>query len=152
MTKHEKKLKSMLNYYEIDLKGKRSEKLSSKDLTRFIDKFNRNYDVNVISEIISKLKGEENHNPDDDDQIDYFLDNSDLEDNGLSTDKNLDKPTENKNLNDLTKNNNDPVDSDINNFLKWLTLVLYSADHTVSIASSGKSIIIKLVKIDKGKK
>ncbi len=152
MTKHEKKLKSMLNYYEIDLKGKRSEKLSSKDLTRFIDKFNRNYDVNVISEIISKLKGEENHNPDDDDQIDYFLDNSDLEDDGLSTDKNLDKPTENKNLNDLTKNNNDPVDSDINNFLKWLTLVLYSADHTVSIASSGKSIIIKLVKIDKGKK
>lgn len=152
MTKHEKKLKSMLNYYEIDLKGKRSEKLSSKDLTRFIDKFNRNYDVNVISEIISKLKGEENHNPDDDDQIDYFLDNSDLEDNGLSTDKNLDKPIENKNLNDLTKNNNDPVDSDINNFLKWLTLVLYSADHTVSIASSGKSIIIKLVKIDKGKK
>lgn len=152
MTKHEKKLKSMLNYYEIDLKGKRSEKLSSKDLTRFIDKFNRNYDVNVISEIISKLKGEENHNPDDDDQIDYFLDNSDLEDDGLSTDKNLDKPIENKNLNDLTKNNNDPVDSDINNFLKWLTLVLYSADHTVSIASSGKSIIIKLVKIDKGKK
>lgn len=152
MTKHEKKLKSMLNYYEIDLKGKKSEKLSSKDLTRFIDKFNRNYDVNVISEIISKLKGEENHNPEDDDQVDYFLNNSDLEDDELNTDKNLDKPIENKNLNDLTKNNNDPVDSDINNFLKWLTLVLYSADHTVSIASSGKSIIIKLVKIDKGKK
>lgn len=152
MTKHEKKLKSMLNYYEIDLKGKKSEKLSSKDLTRFIDKFNRNYDVNVISEIISKLKGEENHNPEDDDQVDYFLDNSDLEDDELNTNKNLDKPIENKNLNDLTKNNNDPVDNDINNFLKWLTLVLYSADHTVSIASSGKSIIIKLVKIDKGKK
>ena len=118
MTKHEKKLKSMLNYYEIDLKGKKSEKLSSKDLTRFIDKFNRNYDVNVISEIISKLKGEENHNPEDDDQVDYFLDNSDLEDDELNTDKNLDKPIENKNLNHLTKNNNDPVDNDINNFLK----------------------------------
>ena len=152
MTKHEKKLKSMLDYYEIDLKGKKTEKLSSKDLTRFIDKFNRNYDVNVISEIISKLKGEENHNPDDDDQVDYFLDNSDLEDDEINTNRNIDKPIENKNLNDLSKNNNDPVDSDINNFLKWLTLVLYSADHTVSIASSAKSIIIKLVKIDKGKK
>ena len=36
MTKQEIKLKSMLNYYQIDLSGKKDEKLSKKDLDRFL--------------------------------------------------------------------------------------------------------------------
>jgi hypothetical protein len=154
MTKHEKKLKAMLNYYEIDLKGKKNEKMSSRDLTRFIDTFNRNYDINVISDIISKLKGDNNSESEDNDQMDYFSDNldsdSDMDDNQIYSKDDTIRPLNNRNINEYDKN--DPINSDVNSFLKWLTLVLYSADHTVSITSSGKSIVIKLVKIDKGKK
>jgi hypothetical protein len=154
MTKHEKKLKSMLNYYEIDLKGKRNEKMSDKELTKFIDRFNRNYDVYVISDIISKLKGEDNQQSEDNDQMDYFSDelesDSELDKHPFYPKDDTPKPTNNKHTDQYGKN--DPIDSDVNSFLKWLTLILYSADHNVSVTNSGKSIIIKLVKIDKGKK
>lgn len=154
MTKHEKKLKAMLNYYEIDLKGKRNEKMSDKELTKFIDRFNRNYDVYVISDIISKLKGYDDTQSENDDELDYLPDNpdnsSDFDNNHIYPKDDTIKPINSKNINERDKN--DPINSDVNSFLKWLTLILYSADHNVSVTNSGKSIIIKLVKIDKGKK
>ena len=36
MTKQERKLKSMLNYFQVDLKGLTDEKLSVKEKTKFI--------------------------------------------------------------------------------------------------------------------
>jgi hypothetical protein len=57
-----------------------------------------------------------------------------------------------KNLKGKDKNFNDPIDTDINKFLKWLTMLLYSGDHTVIITEDKSGINIKLVKINKGKK
>ena len=39
MTKQEHKLKTMLNYYEVNLTGGKDEKLNKTDLNKFIDKF-----------------------------------------------------------------------------------------------------------------
>ena len=50
------------------------------------------------------------------------------------------------------ENINDPISNDINKFLKWITLVLYSGDHSVIITEDKNGINIKLVKINKGKK
>ena len=41
MTKQEHKLKTMLNYYEVNLTGGKDEKLNKTDLNKFIDKFNQ---------------------------------------------------------------------------------------------------------------
>ena len=50
------------------------------------------------------------------------------------------------------ENLNDPISNDINKFLKWLTLILYSGDHSVIITEDKNGIYIKLIKINKGKK
>jgi hypothetical protein len=57
-----------------------------------------------------------------------------------------------KDLNGKNKNFNDPIDTDINKFLKWLTMLLYSGDHSVIITEDKGGINIRLVKINKGKK
>ena len=64
--------------------------------------------------------------------------------------------TENFDFNSLSNNKSDnlnnPIDGDINKFLKWLTLILYSGDHSVIITEDKGGINIRLVKINKGKK
>ena len=44
------------------------------------------------------------------------------------------------------------ISGDVNKFLKWITMLLYSGDHTVIITEDKNIINIKLVKINKGKK
>ena len=41
MIKQEHKLKSMLNYYEVDLLGGKDEKMNKKTLSKFLDNFNQ---------------------------------------------------------------------------------------------------------------
>lgn len=154
MTKHEKKLKSMLNYFEVDLTGVKDEKLSKDQLKNFLDRFNRFMDYYILEEIIKNIKkGSENKSDENDSDSEY---EDDDEDPML--------PKKNKKQEDYSKqddsigeeldsfNLNDPITSDINKFLRWLTLVLYSGEHTVVITEDKNGINIKLIKINKGKK
>lgn len=156
MTKHEKKLKSMLNYFEVDLTGVKDEKLSKDQLKNFLDRFNRFMDYYILEEIIKNIKkGSENKSDENDSDSDSEYEDDD-EDPML--------PKKNKKQEDYSKqddnigeeldsfNLNDPITSDINKFLRWLTLVLYSGEHTVVITEDKNGINIKLIKINKGKK
>jgi hypothetical protein len=153
MTKQENKLKSMLNYYEVDLKGVKDEKMDKKDLNKFLDKFNQFMDYYILQEIISKIKSKRDdiEKYDDEEEIDPMLKPKDekkpkinVDDEKLFGDNETDEPG--------FENFNDPIDTDINKFLKWLTLMLYSGDHSVIITEDKTGINIRLVKINKGKK
>ena len=150
MTKQERRLQSMLNYFEVDLNGKKDEKLSKKELSSFLYKFNQMLDFQILQEILQKLKekrdsGEPDEFEDEDENEDY---------NQMIPPKK--NNTENFDFNSLSNNKSDnlnnPIDGDINKFLKWLTLILYSGDHSVIITEDKGGINIRLVKINKGKK
>ena len=157
MTKQEHKLKSMLNYFEVDLKGQKDEKLEKKDLKKFLDKFNNIMDYYILQDIISKIKGkreeEKNNYDDEEDDIDPMLNPKDEQ---KLPKINIDDSDKLFGEDELDAGNfenlNDPISTDINKFLKWLTLVLYSGDHSVIITEDKNGIYIKLVKINKGKK
>lgn len=146
MTKQERKLQSMLNYFEVDLNGKKDEKLSKKELSSFLYKFNQMLDFQILQEILQKLKEKrDSGEPDEFEDEDY--------DPMIPPKK---SNTENLDFNSLSNNKSDnlnnPIDGDINKFLKWLTLILYSGDHSVIITEDKGGINIRLVKINKGKK
>lgn len=156
MTRQEHKLKSMLNFYEVDLKGSKDEKMDKKEQKLFLDKFNNIMDYYILQDIISKIKEkreDKSSYDDEDEEIDPMLKPKDekkppkinIDDNDKLFDDNDFNPESFDNL-------NDPIDTDINKFLKWLTLVLYSGDHSVIITEDKNGIYIKLVKINKGKK
>ena len=155
MTKQEHKLKTMLNYYEVSMGGKKDEKMSKKELQKFLDTFNKILDFYMLQEIMKKIKEkrqEEMEDPEDKD--DFMFPPSELpknEDEDFETEINK---SENffRSDKDKDKNFNDPIDTDVNKFLKWLTMLLYSGDHTVIITEDKTGINIKLVKINKGKK
>jgi hypothetical protein len=154
MTKQELKLKSMLNYYEIDLSGKKDEKMSKKDLEKFLDKFNQILDYYMLQEIIQKIKGG-NTTKDDESSKDFEdFDEDDMEDEEKFDIFNEEKKEDltNKDQNREIYSNSNPKDVDLNNFLKWLTLILYSGDYTVVVNDDGKTIGIKLIRNNKGKK
>lgn len=161
MTKYERKLQYMLNYYQIEVNGEKDEKMSKKELQRYLDRFNQVLDYYMLQDIISKIKGgkksdeldleDESSFPEDymDGSDDDFEEKDPFFDNIQSEPKKENK-TSNENKN---PNTNDPIDADINKFLKWLTLVLYTGDYTVIVNDDGKIINIKLVRLnDKGKK
>jgi hypothetical protein len=155
MTKQERKLKSMLNYYEVDLGGKKDEKMSKKALSKFLDTFNQIYDFYTLQEIMKKIKDKRRDEMGDDDEQDDFMmppkeEEKDTFENEMM--KNPEDYFSKKDLNGKNKNFNDPIDTDINKFLKWLTMILYSGDHSVIITEDSSGINIKLVKINKGKK
>jgi hypothetical protein len=161
MTKYERKLMHMLKYYQVEVNGNKDEKMSKKELQKYLDKFNQVLDYYILQDIISKIKDKNKNdgsNPDDESPFsEDYMDGSDddFEEKDPFFDniqpepkKNNKTPNENK-----TPNTNDPIDADINKFLKWLTLVLYTGDYTVIVNDDGKIINIKLVRLnDKGKK
>jgi len=158
MTKQEHKLKSMLNYYEVNLGGKKDEKMSKKTLSKFLDDFNQIYDFYTLEEIMRKIKEKRKEEIDgDDEDKDFMMPPKELPKMDEDTFENemMKNPEDffgKKNLKGKDKNFNDPIDTDINKFIKWLTLVLYSGDHSVIITEDKNGIYIKLVKINKGKK
>lgn len=157
MTKQEHKLKSMLNYFEVDLKGQKDEKMDKKDLKKFLDKFNNIMDYYVLQDIISKIKGQreekQKFDDEDEDEIDPMLKPKDEQKPPKINIDDSDKLFGEDELDSGNfENLNDPIDTDINKFLKWLTLVLYSGDHSVIITEDKNGIYIKLIKINKGKK
>jgi len=157
MTKQEYKLKSMLNYFEVDMGGKKDEKMTKKELQRFLDTFNQILDFYILQEIMKKIKESKQEDMGDEDERDDFmfppseLPNTDDEtfENEIKNPQSFFGKESNKYQN---KNYNDPIDTNINKFLKWLTMLLYSGDHSVIITEDKTGINIKLVKINKGKK
>jgi hypothetical protein len=156
MTKQELKLKSMLNYYEVEMGGKKDEKMSKKELQRFLDTFNQILDFYMLQEIMKKIKENREKDIKDEEEDDFMMPPSDLpfseEDKFEDEIKNPENFFGKKDLTDKNKNFNDPIDTDINKFLKWLTMILYTGDHSVIITEDKSGINIKLVKINKGKK
>lgn len=157
MTKQEHKLKSMLNYYEVDLLGGKDEKMNKKSLSKFLDNFNQIYDFYTLEEIMRKIKEKRKEEMDEDEERDFMMpppessktDADNFEDEMM---KNPEDFFTKKDEKGNDKNFNDPIDTDVNKFLKWITLLLYSGDHTVIITEDKNIINIKLVKINKGKK
>jgi hypothetical protein len=154
MTKQEHKLKTMLNYYEVDLGGKKDEKMTKKELNRFLDNLNQIYDFYTLQDIMKKIKDKRKEELGDDEEKDDFMLPSKDEDDTFENEmmKNPEDFFGKKELKGNDKNFNDPIDTDINKFLKWLTMVLYSGDHSVIITEDKNGINIRLVKINKGKK
>lgn len=161
MTKYEKKLVSMLNYYEVDIaKTKKDEKMSKKDLNRFLDRFNQHLDYYMLEDIIKKIKEGNKGKTDtpksdeiDDEDTDSLgsFDNMDEDADFDEKDFFIDKPEESK---DTPPNEtyDDKILTDINNFIKWLTFILFTGEYTVIVNDDGKTIHIKLVRLNKGKK
>lgn len=157
MTKQEHKLKSMLNYYEVDLLGGKDEKMNKKSLSKFLDNFNQIYDFYTLEEIMRKIKEKRKEELNDDEERDFMMpppessktDGDSFEDEMM---KNPEDFFSKKDEKGNDKNFNDPIDTDVNKFLKWITMLLYSGDHTVIITEDKNIINIKLVKINKGKK
>ena len=157
MTKQEHKLKSMLNYYEVDLLGGKDEKMNKKSLSKFLDNFNQIYDFYTLEEIMRKIKEKRKEESSDDEERDFMMpppelpktDAYNFEDEMMQTPEDFFSKN-NEKSND--KNFSDPIDASVNKFLKWLTMLLYSGDHTVIITEDKNIINIKLVKINKGKK
>ena len=153
MTKQEYKLKSMLNYYEVNMGGKRDEKMSKKELQKFLDTFNHILDFYMLQDIMKKIKEKRKEELDEmEEQDDFFMPSADLSKNEDEKFEEEITNTENFFSDNKNKNYNDPIDTDINKFLKWLTMILYTGDHSVIITEDKNGINIKLVKINKGKK
>jgi len=154
MSKQELKLKTMLNYYEVDLGGKKDEKMTKKELNRFLDNLNQIYDFYTLQDIMKKIKDKRKEELGDDEEKDDFMLPSKDEDDTFENEmmKNPEDFFGKKELKGNDKNFNDPIDTDINKFLKWLTMVLYSGDHSVIITEDKNGINSRLVKINKGKK
>ena len=158
MTKQEHKLKSMLNYYEVNLRGGKDEKLKEKDLRKFLDNFNQIYDFYTLEEIMRKIKEKRKEEMDgDEEDRDFMMPPPELNNSDDNTfEKEMMKNPEDffgkKDFKGKKDNFNDPIDTDVNKFLKWLTMLLYSGDHSVIITEDKNGINIKLIKINKGKK
>lgn len=156
MTKQEHKLKSMLNYYEVSMGGKKDEKMSKKELERFLDTFNQILDFYMLQEIMKRIKEKRQEEMGDEEKDDFMMPPPELPkmDEEDTFEDEMMKNPENffGSKKDKEKNFNDPIDTDINKFLKWLTMLLYTGDHTVIITEDKTGINIKLVKINKGKK
>jgi hypothetical protein len=157
MTKQERKLKHMLNYFEISSKGSKDEKLNKKEITKFLDTFWRMYDLLTVQEIVDKIKQkrkDETPLPFDNEDEDFNEEFN--EDSMFPSEEDTDDTLFNKETksNESNTNFNDPISTDINKFLRWLTLILYSGNHSVIISEDINGIFIKLIKIkkDKGKK
>jgi hypothetical protein len=110
----------------------------------------------MLQEIMKKIKENREKDIKDEEEDDFMMPPSDLpfseEDKFEDEIKNPENFFGKKDLTDKNKNFNDPIDTDINKFLKWLTMILYTGDHSVIITEDKSGINIKLVKINKGKK
>jgi|LakMenE01Jun11ns_1017448.scaffolds.fasta_scaffold9845290_3 hypothetical protein len=157
MTNREKQLKSMLNYYGIDMLPVKDEKMTKKDQKNFLDTFNRNYDVYAVQDILKKVRDklkDKLDNPEEND--DPFFKNlkkdEELDDNtSFPLDMNsLSKfrhPLDNSEMQNFGFMN---VNPEIEKFITWVSDLLYSADHKVVISEEGANIThIRLEKIKK---
>ena len=159
MTKHERQIKSMLNYYEIDMGGSKDEKLSKREQKKFLDNLNSNLDSYAVQDILSKIKDKIKGNKpkDDEESEDPFFDNikgqSDDETSSPENPFPLDMNSISKAFSNVPNNGKMPFgfNPEIEMFINWISDLLYSADHKVVIKESddGLTTNIELQKIKK---
>lgn len=156
MTKRERQIQSMLNYYGIDMGGTRDEKMNKKEKQKFLDSFLQNYDARVVEDVLSKLKDkldldkpESGGDPENDDP---FFDS--LKKNEDDAQKESFFPLDMNSLSGRKLGLNEGqnpfgLNPDIERFIMWISDVLYSADHKVIITEENGETNIKLQKIKK---
>lgn len=154
MTKHERQIKSMLNYYQIDMGSGKDEKMSKTAQKKFLDNLNSAYDAQTVQDILSKIKDKiKGSKPKEDEESDdpFFDSIKGGSDEETPTPENpfpLD-------MNSISKafGNKMPfgMNPEIEMFINWISDLLYSADHKVVIKESddGLTTIVELQKIKK---
>lgn len=153
MTKREKQLKSMLNYYGIDMVATKDENMTKEEKKDFLDRFNSSYDAQTVQEIFNKIRDrftDKMDNPDEE-NADPFFDSlkkdEDNSENGFPLDMNS---FSNRKIGHKDIENFFGINPEIEKFIGWVTDLLYSADHKVVISEEGDSIThIRLEKIKK---
>lgn len=145
MTKRERQLNSMLNYFEISTGGSKDETMTKTERKKFTDSINAAYDGAVIDELISKIKGKV------DDGIsneDGFLDGGEEDDNSDFFPEDLAAS-----YGDNGGHKKQKKSPEIEEFLNWLSGLLYSADHKVTVTTDKNGTTrIKMEQIKKGGK
>jgi|DEB0MinimDraft_3_1074331.scaffolds.fasta_scaffold05075_4 hypothetical protein len=161
MTKKEKQMKSMLNYFQIDLSNGKDESMSKKEKEVFMDKFYESFDKIVLEDVFKKIKDKMDdmrNNPEDMDGLNPFdpLGDENEEDSFLDPEDNYDEP---KGMQDFMGKPSGkelpsgiPDGKQIESFLLWLRSLLYSGDHMIVVDGDGKNITnIKIMKMKGGK-
>jgi len=158
MTKHERQIKSMLNYYQIDMGSGKDEKMSKTAQKKFLDNLNSAYDAQTVQDIFQKVRDKlKGNKPQDEESDDPFFDSikgkSDEEtptpENPFPLDMNsISKAFGNNPMGGKVPFNFNP---EIEMFINWISDLLYSADHKVVIKESddGLTTIVELQKIKK---
>jgi len=158
MTKHERQIKSMLNYYQIDMGSGKDEKMSKTAQKKFLDNLNSAYDAQTVQDIFQKVRDKlKGNKPQDEESDDPFFDSiKGKSDEETPTPENpfpLDMNSISKAFGDYSKIGGMPfgMNPEIEKFINWISDTLYSADHKVIIKESddGQITYIELQKIKK---
>jgi hypothetical protein len=147
------KIKSMLNYYEIDVGGKRSEKMTDEQRKLFIDKFNMIYDSEVVRDVIKRIsdsiKNSSEQNNEEKDALNSEVEDFDLFDENLFSEESK-SPDANKNP--TTSADDLQYLKEVNTFLGWLYGVLIQSRYSVLISNEGNITNIQLINTKPGGK
>lgn len=158
MTKHERQIKSMLNYYQIDTGSSKDEKMSKREQKKFLDNLNANYDAQTVQDILQKVRDKlKGNNPQNEESDDPFFDNikgfDNEEPNVPENPFPLDMNSISKAFGNVPSGGKMPfgLNPEIEMFINWISDLLYSSDHKVVIKESedGQTTHIELQKIKK---
>jgi hypothetical protein len=156
MTNREKQIESMLNYYGIQMSGDRDEKMTKKDQKNFLDRLNSNYDAHMVQDILSKISDKFKNKKDDFDEEndDPFFKNLNKDsgefDNPFPMDPNSHSDRRiGYNDNEMQNFGFGSLNPEIEKFIGWISDLLYSADHKVTITEEGGITNVRLEKIKK---
>lgn len=147
MTKREKHIQSMLNYYGIDMGGKRDEKMSKEEKKTFMDTLNASFDAQVVEDVLKKVRDRLKDQSQESEETDPFFDSLNKEnEDEIKFPKDL-----NSFFGDKGSNGKLPfgLNPDIENFISWISDTLYSSDHKVVITEENGITNIRLEKIKK---
>lgn len=148
----------MLSYYHIDTNGTKDEKMTKREQKKFIDSINDKYDSYVLQDILSKVRDKfkdiEQKNMDeesDDPFFDKIKGQSDEETKVPDNIFPLDMNSISKAFTNIPNGGKMPfgMNPQIEEFINWLSDLLYSADHKVVISEEGEITHIRLEKIKK---
>lgn len=146
MTKQEKQMASMLNYFEIGVGSDIDEVKSPEETKQVVDKFRQNYSRNMLEDLINKLRGgadasRRNEDTEEDDARHITFD-SEIEDD--TDDENTDESSSIiDELNQLyrdAKSNGMSREEGIQKFVDWVGKVLKSGNADVMVANDGAGV------------
>lgn len=152
MTKQEKQMKQMLNYFQIDMSNGKDELMSKKEKQNLLDRINESYDQQLLEDVFKKIKDKIDSQREEDEQN---MDNMDLFSEEKLDDEFIDPNDDYSD--DPLGFRKPPMDkipdgTQIESFLLWMRSLLYSGNHMVVVDGDGKNITnIKIMKIKGGK-